>query len=567
MEIKKIIWELKYYHGYFPEEALKAAIEQKEEIIPELLQMLKISIENINYVSSGSSYMGHLYAIYLLAQFRVPDAFPLIVEFFTYFEEDDYSFMGDFITEDLHRILASVFNGDIETLEMVSTYSACDEFTRIAFLDACLILFKEGQIDRTRLLDIFRGVFRKQEREESYIWQRLVEYCVIISAEELLDFIIEAYNDDLIDNIELPQEDAISDIKAKNISYSSYINMNLIENAVDETQWLVITMPPIEEPEYFKGMSDLNKEIFKELEYFNGYYPEEALKKAIANKNNIIPDLLKILNWVTEHPELMENIDYICPVYACFLLGIFEEKSAFPIIIKFIGSVNHFSESFQEFVFCNLSVILASCYSGDNYITDQYILNQKLREEIRSAIMDCYLVLYKNNKISRKTFLEILRYIFAHIERDPSLLWDSMFDACILAHATEFIKEIENAYKQNLVNTLFYPRQIILRYINDSEDCSYNFERLKKLESEIKETDWWKFIELTEPEEIKLTYFDRISAEQEDFEQSQRDYCEEIRYNNEPVKPYVRTGEKIGRNDPCPCGSGKKYKKCCGKNI
>ena len=25
--------------------------------------------------------------------------------------------------------------------------------------------------------------------------------------------------------------------------------------------------------------------------------------------------------------------------------------------------------------------------------------------------------------------------------------------------------------------------------------------------------------------------------------------------------------EKIGRNDPCPCGSGKKYKKCCGKNA
>ena len=25
-------------------------------------------------------------------------------------------------------------------------------------------------------------------------------------------------------------------------------------------------------------------------------------------------------------------------------------------------------------------------------------------------------------------------------------------------------------------------------------------------------------------------------------------------------------GEKIGRNDPCPCGSGKKYKKCCGAN-
>lgn len=27
----------------------------------------------------------------------------------------------------------------------------------------------------------------------------------------------------------------------------------------------------------------------------------------------------------------------------------------------------------------------------------------------------------------------------------------------------------------------------------------------------------------------------------------------------------VVKGEKIGRNDPCPCGSGKKYKKCCGR--
>ncbi|PIP37230.1 MAG: hypothetical protein COX19_17140 [Desulfobacterales bacterium CG23_combo_of_CG06-09_8_20_14_all_51_8] len=32
-----------------------------------------------------------------------------------------------------------------------------------------------------------------------------------------------------------------------------------------------------------------------------------------------------------------------------------------------------------------------------------------------------------------------------------------------------------------------------------------------------------------------------------------------------PPKTVVRETPKIGRNDPCPCGSGKKYKKCCGK--
>jgi preprotein translocase subunit SecA len=29
--------------------------------------------------------------------------------------------------------------------------------------------------------------------------------------------------------------------------------------------------------------------------------------------------------------------------------------------------------------------------------------------------------------------------------------------------------------------------------------------------------------------------------------------------------PFVRSTQKVGRNDPCPCGSGKKYKQCHGK--
>ncbi|MBU9742807.1 SEC-C domain-containing protein [Lachnospiraceae bacterium ASD3451] len=31
------------------------------------------------------------------------------------------------------------------------------------------------------------------------------------------------------------------------------------------------------------------------------------------------------------------------------------------------------------------------------------------------------------------------------------------------------------------------------------------------------------------------------------------------------AQTYRREGPKVGRNDPCPCGSGKKYKKCCGR--
>jgi len=33
------------------------------------------------------------------------------------------------------------------------------------------------------------------------------------------------------------------------------------------------------------------------------------------------------------------------------------------------------------------------------------------------------------------------------------------------------------------------------------------------------------------------------------------------------VETVVHEGPRIGRNDPCPCGSGKKYKKCCGRGL
>lgn len=42
----------------------------------------------------------------------------------------------------------------------------------------------------------------------------------------------------------------------------------------------------------------------------------------------------------------------------------------------------------------------------------------------------------------------------------------------------------------------------------------------------------------------------------------------EVAQGGEPLprpETYKREGPKVGRNDPCPCGSGKKYKKCCGK--
>jgi preprotein translocase subunit SecA len=55
---------------------------------------------------------------------------------------------------------------------------------------------------------------------------------------------------------------------------------------------------------------------------------------------------------------------------------------------------------------------------------------------------------------------------------------------------------------------------------------------------------------------------------EESFQRRKRRELEQARMAGsgeyQPVQQVVRGGDKIGRNDPCPCGSGKKYKKCCG---
>ncbi len=50
---------------------------------------------------------------------------------------------------------------------------------------------------------------------------------------------------------------------------------------------------------------------------------------------------------------------------------------------------------------------------------------------------------------------------------------------------------------------------------------------------------------------------DQEEREREDLWQKEGASFEDV------IDPYVRPEAKIGRNDPCPCGSGKKYKKCC----
>ncbi len=75
-----------------------------------------------------------------------------------------------------------------------------------------------------------------------------------------------------------------------------------------------------------------------------------------------------------------------------------------------------------------------------------------------------------------------------------------------------------------------------------------------------------KAYEMAEKEYDKLGALERLISfyRWQGIDDKADKYEEEYRILSEPPKPKeVIKSKKIGRNDPCPCGSGKKYKKCC----
>ena len=79
------------------------------------------------------------------------------------------------------------------------------------------------------------------------------------------------------------------------------------------------------------------------------------------------------------------------------------------------------------------------------------------------------------------------------------------------------------------------------------------FDMFQTMNESIKEDTVKMLYHVANPEKVKRV---RVAKE-----------VETVNPDDGKKKPYVRKEKKVGRNDPCPCGSGKKYKSCCGREV
>ena len=160
METAEILRQFERATGKFPRAAVEAAAARAEEITPELLRILEETVDRAAERGAEGDYMAHLYAMFLLAQFRKTRAYPLVLRFASLPGDLLDSLCGDFLTEDLGRVLASVCGGDIEGIQSVIENEEADEWVRGAALGSLVTLVAVGQKSRDEIVSYFARLFR-----------------------------------------------------------------------------------------------------------------------------------------------------------------------------------------------------------------------------------------------------------------------------------------------------------------------------------------------------------------------------------------------------------------------
>lgn len=200
MTTEEIIAQLsEFKQGHFPEAALKEAVCQQEVITSLLLQHLETQLEDLVKCAQESKMLD-LYSVYLLAQFREARAYPLIVRLVSGPEESAFDILGDAITEDLARILASVFDGNTAPIENLIEDDGINEFVQSAALRTLCCLRYSGQISPEWLLDYVTTLYRgRLKRIPGHIWDALADTCSNMGFTNLLPDMEKSYLDQLTD--------------------------------------------------------------------------------------------------------------------------------------------------------------------------------------------------------------------------------------------------------------------------------------------------------------------------------------------------------------------------------
>jgi len=458
-------------------DTLREALDHYDDINPELHEALKLSPNEVANLESpeGEEYDLKFVALFLAAEKRDADAFPLILDYFITYNDQAWQCLGNISPTDVGRILASVCHADANTLKATIDIDKPIEFLRLACFDALGTLLCTGELSRQRLVEWFRRWLNNDRLNQSErTW--LFDVCLFLVMHEMQEDLLIALKSGRIDVDDLTKKDIEYMLSQPEISEANRQNFVLIDDAVDAISECTTR-------NYFPVL----RAMFKNDE-FSVLMPFLSAHGAMKEKNKFTPEFLH-----------------------GFMFGIV------------ITSGQIIPGEWHPYLFGDERPVFAS---------------DKEAEDAQGGLVLFY------NRLNNELLDGALMSPFGRVD---SISKD------LTSVAREWCRGISHAMKLRLDYWLpeteapdFLDAITTITAFGDDDRTSDLLKSFGMEPSVSGRKDIWDQCRFKLPDAIEILI--------EHAQQGADDLSPQM-----PVQ-----SNKVGRNTPCPCGSSKKFKKCCG---
>jgi len=295
----------------------------------------------------------------------------------------------------------------------------------------------------------------------------------------------------------------------------------------------------------------------REIQYLYEYdmtIPHDKLREIVAlPRQTLIEDLEKILVDAVDRyayfhagDNPVENLSF--PLHALFLLKELQAESSLPRIFSFL----EYDYDFLDFwLGDHQTATLWQCIYGLSTHADtlkEFMLKPGIDTYVKAAVSEALKQRMLHNPEKREEVLRIYTDVLNHFANAHE--GDNIIDSDLTGLIIGDILDSNLHELKPIIKILYNKGYVSLGINGDYNEVEEHFKR---------NNQWRKKKEL---QNIFDLYTEVITTWAGYTENKERNDD----YHDAPYFPFDQQpaiSDKVGRNDPCPCGSGKKYKKCC----
>ncbi len=268
--------------------------------------------------------------------------------------------------------------------------------------------------------------------------------------------------------------------------------------------------------------------------------PRAEIEAALGDPGVYVPEFTALVERdASDIRAMVKRRGYVGYVPAFMYLAKHRVSDAYSAAIEFCSHVHRIdNETLGDFVGLHLHRVLASLSGGDAAPLKGLIEADDTDDFIRHACIQALVVMANMGHLSRAELVGYFRELFnGKLRRRATDIWSLFVFTCRDIYPDELMEDIERVYADGLMD-MYIPR-----------------------------SDFWKVLGVPKKRALRnLAANPRYQPVEDVLEEMKNLPCY---LEDDWDGPDVRIGDdtdlspRVGRNEPCPCGSGRKYKKCC----